>query len=282
MPMPPPAVPFDPDSLMWEFAGQRIVMLATVPAFVLQVMHPTIGAVIGRHSSFRTDPWGRADRSFTSAQTWVYGGERALDEGRRLRSMHRSLQVTEAGGRRHALAAEPWAWVALTAYYALVNASQHHLLRPLARHEREQLYQETLNLCRILRVSERMLPPTPAAYWAFFRRMIDDTLVDHPTAHEVITAMDHAPPPPWFPPILRRAWSPARNATAPVTRLVVIGLLPSAARAKLGLRWTFPEQCALDGLCRTLGGTTRHVPERFRYQSLAYRAREDARVRRRS
>lgn len=143
----------------------------------------------------------------------MYGGEHALAEGRRLRNTHRSLEVTEAGGHRHALAAEPWAWVALTTYYVLVNASEHHLVRPLDRYERDQLYQETLNLCRILHVSERMLPPTPAAYWAPFHRMMDNTLVDHPTAHEVITAMDHAPPPPWFPPVLRHAWSPARDAT---------------------------------------------------------------------
>lgn len=84
-----------------------------------------------------------------------------------------------------------------------------------------------------------MLPPTPEAYWAHLDDMIDNTLVEHPVAHEVIAGLDRAPSPPWLPGFLGLAWPPARLAAAPMWRLLNVGLLPSAGRDKL--------RAALDG-----------------------------------
>ncbi|MEV3923592.1 oxygenase MpaB family protein [Actinomadura coerulea] len=115
-------VPFGPGSLLWEQMGLYTSAIAGNSVFILQVMHPAIGTVVDRLSSFRTDPLGRAARSFASVQTWVYGGRAAIEEGRRLREMHKPLSaVDEEGRRHHALSAEPWAWVHLTGFYAAVR-----------------------------------------------------------------------------------------------------------------------------------------------------------------
>ncbi|SLI87103.1 Uncharacterized protein conserved in bacteria [Mycobacteroides abscessus subsp. abscessus] len=75
-------------------------------------MEPTISAVVDEHSTFRTDPMGRAVRSLSSVMMWVYGGEEGVAEADRLRSMHASLNTTDASGFKHkALASFPWAWV---------------------------------------------------------------------------------------------------------------------------------------------------------------------------
>ncbi len=103
-------VPFGPGSLLWEQMGLYTSAIAGNSVFILQVMHPAIGTVVDRRSSFRTDPLGRAARSFASVQTWVYGGRTAIEEGRRLREMHKTLSAVDEDGRRHhALSAEPWA-----------------------------------------------------------------------------------------------------------------------------------------------------------------------------
>src|SRR5690606_39783032 len=57
--------------------------------------------LVDRLSGFRTDPLGRAARSFASVQTWVYGGRTAIEEGRRLREMHKPLSAVDEEGRRH-------------------------------------------------------------------------------------------------------------------------------------------------------------------------------------
>ncbi|MDT7583458.1 MAG: hypothetical protein QOE32_1008, partial [Pseudonocardiales bacterium] len=83
-PAPPAPELFAPGDLLWDLNGHALFAATTGSAFILQVMHPAIGTVVGQRSSYRTDPWGRAARSFSSVQTWVYGGQTALDEGNRL------------------------------------------------------------------------------------------------------------------------------------------------------------------------------------------------------
>src|SRR3954463_11086668 len=96
--MKPPAL-FGPGDLMWELQGQRLLAATAGGAFLLQVMHPAIGAVVDQESVYREDTWGRAERSFASVQTWIYGGATALEESKRLREMHKTLGATDEQGR---------------------------------------------------------------------------------------------------------------------------------------------------------------------------------------
>jgi len=72
--------PFGPGSLLWDRMGLYTAALAGNSAFILQAMHPSIGTVVDQLSGFRTDPVGRARRSFASVQTWVYGGRTAIED----------------------------------------------------------------------------------------------------------------------------------------------------------------------------------------------------------
>src|SRR3954447_16664855 len=121
--------PFGPGSILWDTIGLYTSALAGNCAFILQAMHPAIGTVVDQKSSFRVDPVGRAARSFASVQTWVYGGQAAIEEGKRLRRMHATISaVDEEGTTHHALSAGPWAWVHLTGFYAAVSASRYFAL----------------------------------------------------------------------------------------------------------------------------------------------------------
>lgn len=268
-----------PGSILWELTGQRLYVATTGSAFVLQVMHPAIGTVVGRRSSFRTDPWGRAARSFASVQTWVYGGQAAIEEGRRLRAMHQDLSATdESGHRHHALAAEPWAWVPLTAFHAVTMHSRYFLPRPLTVDELDQAYAEVLQMCRILQVREDLLPPTQADFWAYYDDMIATVLVDHPTAHDVLALAARTPAPPVLPALLRRAWKPAGLVSGEVNRLVTVGTLPLAARAKLGLTWSAFDEHRLRAIGAITGRINATLPERVKYLEIAHDARRAMRA----
>ncbi|MEW2355468.1 oxygenase MpaB family protein [Spirillospora sp. NPDC029432] len=269
--------PFGPGSLLWDQIGLYSSAIAGNSVFVLQVMHPAIGTVVDKLSSFRTDPVGRANRSFASVQTWVYGGRTAIDEGRRLREMHKNLSaVDEDGNRHHALSAEPWAWVHLTGFYAAVTSARYFSTEPLTRELEQQVFDEFMNLGRILRVPERMLPETIEDYWTYFDDMVENTLVPHPVAHEVLDAMDKVPP--TVPAPLRHALAPVSLAGGRLARFVSVGTLPPAAREKLGLDWTPADDRRLKRIGGIIARTDPLLPERVRYMPIAYRARQAARA----
>ncbi|OLT13140.1 hypothetical protein BJF79_21300 [Actinomadura sp. CNU-125] len=270
-------VPFGPGSILWERMGLYSSAVAGNSVFILQSMHPAIGTVVDRLSSFRTDPVGRAMRSFASVQTWVYGGPEAIEEGRRLREMHKPLSaVDEEGRRHHALSAEPWAWVHLTGFYAAVVAARYFAPEPMSDAEQQQVYDEFLDLGRILRVPERMFPATIADYWTYFDDMVDNTLVPHKVALEVLKRMDEVPPN--VPSRLRPVATPLSAVGGRLGRFITVGTLPPAARAKLGLSWTASDERRLRAVGAIIGRGTPLLPERLKYMPIAYRAREAARA----
>ncbi|WP_232835844.1 oxygenase MpaB family protein [Actinocorallia populi] len=272
--------PFGPGSLLWDQIGLYTSALAGNSVFILQTMHPAIGTVVDRLSSFRTDPVGRARRSFASVQTWVYGGQTALEEGRRLREMHKPLSaVDEHGVRHHALSAEPWAWVHLTGFYAAVTAPRYFGTEPLTPQKEQQIFDEFMRLGRILQVPERMLPPTIPDYWKYFDAMVADTLVPHKVALEVLDAMDKVPA--GIPAPLRPALAPVMATVGNLGRFITVGTLPQAARDKLGLTWTSRDERLLHVAGQAIARSTPLLPERLRYMPIAYRARQAARARER-
>ncbi|WP_083998825.1 oxygenase MpaB family protein [Actinomadura kijaniata] len=272
--------PFGPGSILWDDLGMYLSAVAGNSAFILQAMHPAIGTVVDQLSSFRADPVGRAMRSFASVQTWVYGGEEAIAEGRRLRRMHKPLSAEDENGtRHHALSAEPWAWVHLTGYYAADTVARRFSPEPLTPERERRLFEEFMNLGRILQVPERMLPATVADFWTYFDRMVADTLVPHRVALEVLDRMDKVPP--TVPARLRPLLAPLSLTGGRLARFVTVGTLPPGARDKLGLSWTARDERRLRVLATVLGRTAPLLPERVRYMPIAYRARQAARAHRR-
>jgi uncharacterized protein (DUF2236 family) len=273
--------PIEPGSRLWEDTGLITFSLTTGAAFTLQVMHPAVGAVVGEHSVFRTDALGRAARSIASVLTWVYGGQDALAEADRLRTLHAPLRSTGADGAAHkALASGPWAWIVLTAPYAYTVSARYFSARPLSRAAEEAFYAEIQQLARNLHVAEKELPPTYADYLAHFDEMLASKLVAHPTAFEFLAATRRVPPPLGLPAVLRPLWRVAASLPGRLQHFVTVGTLPPRARAILGLPWTSRDERRLRLLGRVVGLTMAALPERLRYFPIAYEARRADRAQR--
>ena len=272
--------PIGVDTRLWDETGLVTFSLTTGAAFALQVMHPTVGAVVGEHSVFRTDAIGRAQRSIASVMTWVYGGEEALTEGDRLRAMHAPLKSTVDGVTHKALAAGPWAWIILTAPYAYETGARYFSRRPLSPADAEAFYAEIVQVARNLHVAEKEIPPTYDAYRKYFDDMLDHTLVAHETAYEFLAATRRIPPPPALPAPLRPLWRLAAAVPGRVQHFVTVGTLPAKARSILGLTWTDRDERALRALGFVVGRLVPLLPERLRYFPIAYEARRVERARR--
>src|SRR5215472_14166149 len=95
-----------------------------VLALVLQVAHPTVGAGVAEHSSYKQDPWGRLFRTLDFTNSLIYGEPAvAAAVARRIRSLHRKIKGTKADGSRyHALEPDAYAWVHATLFEAIASA----------------------------------------------------------------------------------------------------------------------------------------------------------------
>jgi len=269
--------PLAPESILWDVTGDVRLLLSLPAATVLQVAHPAVGAGVDDHSVFRTDPWGRAERSLHSLQLWVYGGDRAVEEGRRLRRLHRNISGTDSHGRPyHALTPAHYAWVHATAYPVFLRAARY-LSRPFTPEEERRLYGELLQLGRILGIADRDMPPTPEAYWRYFDTMVAGELERTAVVGELLDPGRPVPAPPGAGPLLRRVWPLLGPAVARLQVFVTAGLLPPTVRDRLGVTWTPRQERRLRGLGAVVRTVFPLLPERLRYLPLARAARSAAR-----
>jgi uncharacterized protein (DUF2236 family) len=274
--------PVEPGTRIWDEMGLITFSLTAGSAFLLQAMEPSIAAVVDEHSTFRTDPFGRAFRSIASVMTWIYGGEEALVEADRLRAMHTTLNSVDGNGTRHtALASVPWAWVMQTGSYAMLEASKYFSRQPLTTAEKDAVYEETKQVWRNLGVVEKEIPATYPELVERVEHTIDDRLHASKVAHDVLKVTRKPPPPQRLPGILNPLW---RMAIEPVARLqyfVLIGTTPANARQKLGVEWTAADELMLRILGKAVSHTVPLLPERLRYFPIAYEARQLERNRQR-
>ncbi|WP_338674073.1 oxygenase MpaB family protein [Streptomyces sp. SCSIO 30461] len=275
-PVPPPV-----GGMLWSLTGDIRGLLMLPAALTMQVAHPAVGAGVDEHSVFRTDPWGRGERSLRSLQLWVYGGSAAVDEGRRLRALHRNIQGTDSRGRRyHALAPENYAWVHATGFPVYQYACRY-LYRPLTSRQERQLYAEWLQVGRILGIHDRDMPGTIEEFWPYYRQILADELEATAVVRDLVSVDLPVPEPDRGPLplrlLLKWCWPVLMPLFVRFRRFVTIGLMPPDARTAIGLPWTNRQERRLRRLGRVVRAVVPLLPERLRYLPLARAARAAAR-----
>jgi uncharacterized protein (DUF2236 family) len=269
----------EPGGALWEGAGLVTFSFSNGGAFLLQVMEPSIAAVVDQHSVFRTDPVGRGLRSLASVMMWVYSDEESLQEVERLRTLHAPLESVDADGVRHtALSSGPWAWVLLTGMHAFTEAVRV-FGESATRDEVEQVYDEMKQLMRGFKVAEKEIPATYDDFCAHFDKVVTGHLQNTKVAHDFIEGSRRPGPPLQLPAFLHPVW---RIAVAPLGHfqyLAILGMIPPSARATLGVRWGRWQDFQLRAFGRVVGKVVPLLPERIRYFPIAYEARKLDRIR---
>jgi uncharacterized protein (DUF2236 family) len=279
--MPPPGdwpslVP-DPSTITWRRAGDARVLAAAGYALLLQVSHPTVGAGVSEHSSFRRDPWGRLLRTLDYACTMVYGGPDAAGEmGQRIRTMHQRIRGVRPDGVTYsALEPDAYAWVHATLAQGIVLAHRH-FGRRLGEAQCEQLWQQWLLLGRLLGIREGELPGDWPGFTRYVQEMLDDTLERTAAVGEVLEALAR-PAPPEHTRLYQPAWPFARVPLTHAIGLTTAGLLEPRLRTRLGVRWGRREEVEFRALCGALRAATPLMPASLRNTGPGYlRWREQA------
>jgi uncharacterized protein (DUF2236 family) len=266
---PSPARPGEA-SILWQRGSDARVMLAAGYALLLQVAHPTVGAGVSEHSSFRRDPWGRLLRTLDFTCTIVYGSPQAASEmGRRIRAMHKRINGTRPDGERyHALEPAAYAWVHATLAEGIV-AAHARFGRRFSPAECERLWAEWRALGDLLGIRAGELPADWAGFREYFETTVQQTLV-HTAAVDEVLGMLARPAPPKDAALLRLLWPLARRPPARVVSLATAGLLPAPLRARLGVPWSRARAAELTLVSAVLRAATPAVPEPLRITGPGY------------
>lgn len=189
-----------PDSVSWRvFKNPIALYVGGITAVLLELAEPRVRTGVWEHTTFRTDPIPRMERTGLAAMVTVYG---ARSEAERMIAgitrMHAKVRGTTPDGRDyHALLPELMDWVQVTASYGFLNA-YHHFVAPLTEAERDSFYREALGAAALYGAPGA--PDDEAGQRALFDRMFAG-LEDHPIVHEFLDIMQrtHALPLPFRP-----------------------------------------------------------------------------------
>lgn len=257
---PPTELPFAPGSISWRVSREPIVGLAAGPTLLLQVSHPLVGAAVGEHSDYESDPWGRLWRTLDVTLKLAFGSPEVSErQARVLRRMHDRVRGTSPDGvAYHALDPDLLLWVWATLVYSALDTYER-VFGALSEVDRARFYDEQKLLAVATGVPAGHWPDTYDDFLAYVDRVVREDL--RPT-HEARTVarMSQHPPLPW----------PLRPLAGNLNAVLNAGLLPATLREELGLRWTPTRRRALAAVLAATHVMCAVLPRRVRQAPTVY------------
>lgn len=149
----PPGEPalVGPDSVAWQvFRNPVALFVGGVTAVVLELAEPRVRSGVWDHTSFRTDPLNRMERTGLAAMVTVYGARSVAERmiAGVVRLHERVRGVTPDGVEYHANDPELLDWVQATASFGFLEA-YCAFVRPLDAARRDQFYAEGVEAARL-------------------------------------------------------------------------------------------------------------------------------------
>lgn len=248
---------FGPKSMAWMIFRERAILLSLTSAVVMEIAHPALAAAGHRHSSYRTDLWGRARRTLNALHTVVFGDlETAFTVVARIHNIHSRIRGTVrsdanspwAGKTYQAQHPELMRWVWAT----LINpvyASYSLLVRPLSPAEKAQFYEEWKLAAVLVGIPLNLIPQTLDDYQVYYQAMLTgDTLELDASSKAMLSYL-------------------AQNAPIPerIHRVLLAGWLAPRWRQTLELPWTPFTQWQFNLLIGTSRAVGKWMPPRLRY-----------------
>jgi uncharacterized protein (DUF2236 family) len=232
-------------------SGEPVLLFGGGRALLLEIAHPLVAAGVAQHSSYRSDPFGRLQRTL-EAMTAIVFRERAaaLAAARSVERAHQRVtgRLAEAAGRFAAgtpySGRDPelmlWVWATLVDTAVLIYET---FVGELDGDARRAYYADHRSVVRVLGVPDALVPPDWDAFRAWFDAVLEsDTLAVTPAAREIATG------------VLEPA---AAISDARKLRLITSGLLPPRLREAFGLAWDEVSAARLAALSASVRGLRR-------------------------
>ena len=268
----PGPAPLGPDSLVWRLGFPRTGMLVAGRALLMQVAHPVIGAGVRDFSAFRTDPWGRLDRTITSLTTQLFGGQQSITEAQRLREMHRSIKGVGFHGERYsALDPQAYAYVHLSNIDSTLKFNDL-FVRPLSTADKRRLFADWRQAGLVLGIKDAHMPTDVEGLRAYIDDKVAHELELNVTCTELIGTLNLRDIPPPYALLPRPMWAALKPSGRHLLHDTTVGTLPPALREKLGLEWSAADEQRLQRVAAAVRAAAMLVPDRALHYPLAYQA----------
>lgn len=153
---------FTPDDPIWRVHADASMFVGGLRALLLQSLHPLAMAGVAGHSGYRSDPWGRLQRTSHFLATTTFGtvdhAERAIAQ---VRDIHLRVRGKAEEGRPYA-ASDPHLldWVHLAEVDSFLRAYQLFGPEPLSRDEADEYVRQSGTVAARLGATT---PPTTVA-----------------------------------------------------------------------------------------------------------------------
>lgn len=161
MTRPAPGALYDERSLSWRMNSSWTVLIGGARAAIMQVAEPKVGAGVSEFSTYRTDPFGRLERTLEAMLTIGFGATEQRDttlEG--LRQMHAGVRGrTEDGAPYSALDPALMYWVLATLVDTVLVVERRYVGR-LRDRDRERYFDESRAMADAFAIPERLVPET--------------------------------------------------------------------------------------------------------------------------
>jgi uncharacterized protein (DUF2236 family) len=259
---------YGPGSATWKIASEAAITLGGARAVLLQIAHPLVAAGVFEHSSYMTDPFGRAEHTFVLGQMLTFGStSTAHDAAHTINRLHTHVHgtLTDQAGAFHSgtpyRARDPklLLWVHATLIDTILSVYPL-LIGPLCWQEQEQYYQESKTLAHLLGLSPQDMPETVQD----LRQYVDDMVHSNrlaatpqarQLAHQVLF--------PQTPALVR----PLLHLNAYITN----ALLPQPIREIYGIEWSISQQRSFEISMRGLRTVISRLPLSLRVLPITQR-----------
>jgi len=239
---------FGPDSMAWRVhANPMALAIGGVAAVILELAEPRVRTGVWEHSTFRTDPLARMQRTGEATLITTYGPTKAAEARvAMVTRMHERVGGQTPEGQAYtALEPELMTWVHVTASWGFLTAYDRYVA-PLSRAEQDRYFAEGGRLGRLFGAPEP--PDSVAGVDAWFDRM-RPKLVSHPIIDEFLGIVSTTSP-----------LGLAGRALQPLVVQAAIDLLPPEIQRQLRLRTRPLRLAAAKAVLKTLARTAGRAP----------------------
>ncbi len=161
---------FTPEDPIWRVHADASMFPGGIASLLLQSLHPLAMAGVAGHSGYKSDPWGRLQRTSHYLATTTFGTiEDAEAAIARVRSIHERVRGRDHLGRPYQ-AGDPHLllWVHVAEIDSFLRAHQAFGERPLTPEEADRYVEQTGVAARLLGVVD---PPSSVDA---LRRVLED------------------------------------------------------------------------------------------------------------
>ena len=164
---------FGPDSVTWKVHNEPIVTMGGLRSLYLQALHPRAVAAIAQNSGYKSDPWGRFNRTSEYVGTVLYGSTDEVERvASRIRRMHARMTATDPRTGEQFRIDEPdlLRWVHVAEVESFLSTARRAGLK-LTEAEADTYYTEQLRAAELVGLDPSTVPSTVAEVAAYYEEI---------------------------------------------------------------------------------------------------------------